>query len=277
MEKDRKDQMKQGDVIAEAEVVSQRLSIPELAGQLESGHINPATLSKKVLRGCALFFKSMKYENEDIAAILHITVRSVERYLKRIKEENALVLGPDFQKNLVSKIMTSWRARGQRLLRLSYAKDMSSYEMARVISMCHQIDMSEVVLLERLGYLGRERGAADIYEAVETKKQEQLNRYGDMMGRLTKAQRKQVSVFIDKEHEESEMRDEAFRDNLSKMIKCFDEENTKRYGGIDDQVFDNGRPETDKPITTCTTSIYTDACIKKPTETTVTAKSDQSS
>jgi len=256
MEKNRKEE----DVIIEAEVVPQRLSIPELARRLEAGIINPATRSKRELRGCALYFKSLKYENDEIAVILNITIRSVERYIKKIKDENASLLGLSFQKKLMTDIMKGWTARDQRLLRLSYAPDISSDKRAKILFMRHKVDMNIMALLEKLGYLRR---GVDLPEDTDSYKG--MGYLGGVYEFFTDEQKKLIHKATDMDYS-TYTSDPKYGARVTELIKKFVEENKNRLKNSYDQQRKNLLKE--KYVNTCVSDIYSNVVIKKPTETT---------
>lgn len=90
------------EIVNQQEAALPKMLIEEIANKLEVGLISPGTLDKETLAKCALFFKSRRYSEDEIACFLDVTVRTVERYIKKIKMENALRLGENFQKNLIS-------------------------------------------------------------------------------------------------------------------------------------------------------------------------------
>jgi Tfp pilus assembly major pilin PilA len=229
------------------EVVCPAKTISELATQLESGSINAASLSGRARRGCALFFKSLRYENADIAAILNVGVRQVQRYFEKSKEETALALEPDFQGKIVDKIMKRSDARIQRMIRLSHAKDLSSYERARIIGMCHQIDMDNMALLEKYGYLNKDQAKIDIDRAAETRKIEDEMRHREMFIKLTKSQQQQIQAAITEYAKESIKREKEICKSLDEMYFGFVEENKKVQGWED--VQNQNSNSSDKAIT----------------------------
>ncbi len=145
------------------------LSIPEVAQQIENYKIDPKMLDKAVLEKIAVYYKSRRgYKTEDIAEILQVCSRTVERYIVNVRLKNSLEIGVNFQDELLGEILSNSKLRYQRLWRLSYSDKLSDYEKARIVFMCEQIEMNELEFLSRLGYLSREQGL----EAVESVKDE---------------------------------------------------------------------------------------------------------
>jgi len=167
------------------EIVSQEpaidisnLSITELAKKVENQIIDSKVLNKELLEKCAVFYKVRRgYSNEDIAEILQVCTRTVERYIRNVRLDNSLQIGSNFQNEILGEVFNNLRLRYERLWRLSYSDQLSDYEKARVIFMCDQIEMNELLLLSRLGYLSKEQGLDAFKELKE--EMEDLKRKGD--------------------------------------------------------------------------------------------------
>lgn len=256
----------------EVEIMPRKIKIPELARQLEDGIISSTSLSDRGKRGCVLFFKSIKYQPEDIATILNVSVRQIQRYCKKNKEEVASILDPHFQKSLMVKIMNRWNARLQRLIRLSYAKDLSSYERARIISMCHQIDVDSVAILDRYGYVSREQTKNDMVEEASSRQLAQMHRFEDRLRPLTKSQQAKVWKFIGSASSEEILGDDRkeFDSKLNKMINDFIEENERTESLDEFYKFKAERQShlVENVVTNCAADIYVNIAFKKATETT---------
>jgi predicted transcriptional regulator len=144
------------------------LSISELAKRIESQIIDSKMLSKEVLEKCAVFYKARRgYTNEDIAEILQVCSRTVERYIRNVRLDNSLQIKTDFQNEILGEVLNNLRLRYERLWRLSYSDQLSDYEKARVIFMCDQIEMNKFLLLSRLGYLSKEQALDALKELKE--------------------------------------------------------------------------------------------------------------
>jgi len=143
------------------EAVSKKLSIKEVAHQLEAQKISPDTLDKETKMKCVLFFVTRGYSNDEIAEILGVSIRTVQRYQEEIHTENVLVLDDQFQRRIAADFYSNWKSNRQRLLRISYSGTLSDMETARVIYMLHQLDVSNIAVLERLGYLSYDHGISE--------------------------------------------------------------------------------------------------------------------
>lgn len=204
---------------------SKDLSIPEVAQQIENRKIDPKMLDKAVLEKLAVYYKSRRgYKKEDIAEILQVCIRTVERYIANVRSENSLEIGVNFQDELLGEILSNSRLRYQRLWRLSYSDNLSDYEKARTILMSDQIEMNEIAFLSRLGYLSQEQGL-DTVENIEEEAKE--------MGReLKESVKKQISLLNSQQWQATlnvfkseKQKAEAM---LEKMIKNYLVENEKQ-------------------------------------------------
>lgn len=79
----------------------EKMSIFEVVKQLEKQALSPASLNKDVLRKCADVYKGRGYSNSQIAEILEVDQKTVQRYIKQQREENSLVITEGFQKKIV--------------------------------------------------------------------------------------------------------------------------------------------------------------------------------
>ena len=207
-----------------------KTSIEENAKKLEEGIINPKSLDKKTLAEYAIFYKSRRYPEERIARILCVTKRTVERYIKKIKMENSLQLGENFQKNLLNEVMYYWQESLRRLTHLSYKQGLRPYEECKMIHMCHEVMMDGIALLERLSYLDKQQSMLDI-----TSKNDHAMMIDKIMRdplmkkskKLTQEQRNEVAEFIGRECKEG-LNAKEFRKEWKKMVDNFSAENKRK-------------------------------------------------
>jgi len=208
------------------------LSIPELAQQIEDRKVDPKIFDKVALRKCAIFFKRRAYSNEDIAEILGVSSRTAMRYLRKIRAENSLKLGVNFQQELLGGILNNLKLRYQRLLRLSYSCNLSDYERARIVLMCHQVEMDGITLLNRLGYMSKEQGMEEVNLIKEKAEEEHKRLKGEI-----KKQLEALTVSQDNALRErwTKLYNEAMW-QLEKMVEKFTAENEKRKKGVSQLV-----------------------------------------
>ncbi|MFA5156995.1 MAG: helix-turn-helix domain-containing protein [Candidatus Omnitrophota bacterium] len=151
---------KRDDVI-QAQVVARKVSISELAKQVENREVDPKSLGKKELRYLVLYFKTRGYPSDEIAEILRCNIRTVQRYIQNAREENLLNINTDFQTNVAEGFYSNFKSQSQRLLRLSYSEKLSDAERAKIICVLHQMWISAITTLRQLGYLSQDRGTED--------------------------------------------------------------------------------------------------------------------
>lgn len=157
---------KKNDVI-QTEVGTKKISIGELVKKLENGEVNPRTLDKKILQQCTIYFKTRGYSSEEIAEILGVNERTVQRYLSRVREGNLIIPNVGFQIRCASTFINNWQSQYQRLLKLSYSNELTDNEKVRVIYLLHQLDINKIAALDRLGYLTKAQGMEDAKKTVK--------------------------------------------------------------------------------------------------------------
>jgi transposase len=203
-------------------------SISELAKQLENKTINPAGQRKGDLKKCADLFKSRGYSNTDIAEILDVDEKTVQRYIKDQREENALAISSNFQKQIIGEVVRDWHKQYYRLLRLSYSEGITANEVMKAIYLAHQVEKDGVELLERLGYLSKSVGIDDIKAelAIEEKRKEaekQLKPLAQALAKIEYLQGHEVHQFLTRRYEEVEleaieMAENIFAENEKKKL-----------------------------------------------------------
>jgi len=140
------------------------LSIAEIAIRIENSSLDPTLIDREILQQCGVFYRSRGYTNDDIAELFKVCKRTIERYFADVRLQNSINIGPNYQQELLGEVLSNYQLRYRRLLRLSYSGEMSDYERARVVSLCHQIEMDSMDLLSSLGYLSKERGMKEVEE-----------------------------------------------------------------------------------------------------------------
>ena len=204
-------------------------SIFGLTKQLEHRLINPASLRKEDKKKCADLFKSRGYSNIDIAEILEVDEKTVQRYIKDQREENALAITSNFQKQQIEEVIRHWHAQYYRLLKLSYSEGMTTNEVMKAIYLAHQVEKDGVELLERLGYLTKETAEKDIKIALEREKKEEEENEKirkksvpeEILDQLDIAQTKKIKEVLDRRA------DESYKETM-KMAEDFMAENEKK-------------------------------------------------
>lgn len=189
------------------------VNIVELVRQIEDRTLDPKTLDKKTLSRSAMILRSRGHSNIEISDLLKVDERTVLRYMKKAKSEVTIDFNADFQKEIAEEIMNDARQHSQRVLRLSYSRDLSASEEARIISMSYQIMLSGAIFLEKLGYLYKDIGINQLTTGGnsinETRLREALGKNLIYAKKLTQEQKSkivsyyfsQMQIFPDKEEE----------------------------------------------------------------------------
>jgi len=212
-----------------AKNVEVRNSIFGLTKQLEHRLISPASLRKEDKKKCADLFKSRGYSNTEIAEILEVDEKTVQRYIKDQREENALAITSNFQKQQIEEVIRHWHAQYYRLLKLSYSEGMTTNEVMKAIYLAHQVEKDGVELLERLGYLTKETAEKDIKTALEREWEEEEKREKtrkksvpeEIIDKLDAIQRNTIKEFLLRKD------DEKYKEAM-KMAEDFAVENGKK-------------------------------------------------
>lgn len=154
--------------VSPAEVKGKTADIREIVQQLESRSVSPDVLDRETLKACIKFFKVIRgYSGWTIAEILHVSVRTVQRYAKKIREDNTMNLGLYWQKNLIGELLCKNRARVQRLERLLYLKDISPTNIIKITQAQDQLERNRIAVLAEGGYLSKEQGKSDLFRALD--------------------------------------------------------------------------------------------------------------
>ncbi len=169
------------DNTVQSQTLAKELSVSALAKQLENGELAPASLSQKVLKQYVVYRSACGYENYEIAEILGCTIRSVQRYLKAAKKDNLLNICENFQKTIFGEFLNNWKSEYNRLKKASYSEQLSDAERAKIIYALHQLDVSKIITLERLGYISQAQGIEESKAAI---KQNQLKAINSEMDKI---------------------------------------------------------------------------------------------
>lgn len=148
-------------------VESKKISIEELAIQLEIGSVRPNGIDKKTKRDCIKYYKIKRdYTCRTIAEILNLRVRTVQRYTKRMREENTMNLDLYWQKNIIGEFLNKCKTENQRLKRLLYIEKLSPNDVMRITKAQHKIEMDCINVLEKTGYLSKAISTVDVNTSI---------------------------------------------------------------------------------------------------------------
>ena len=144
------------ELVVTQEVNPLDLPVPQLARQLEKRAIKPEVIPEPIRLECGWYLKNWGFSNAELGRLLALSEKKIQRYIKKKRKENCLRYNPDFQSELMGDIIYAWRARRQRLLRMSYMENISLAEQLRILYILHQTDKDMVDMLEKTGYISKE-------------------------------------------------------------------------------------------------------------------------
>lgn len=84
-----------------------------------------------------------------------------------MKERKPLKLDQSFQRRVARDFYYNGKSRYQRLLRLSYSDELKDIERAKVIYLLHKLDVDNIIVLDRLGYISQSYGIAEKEQIIK--------------------------------------------------------------------------------------------------------------
>ncbi|GEM_PF-4287828 len=196
------------------QVESKTVSIDEIARQLETRSLSPKMVDKETRRACIRFYMMKRdYKSRTIAEILHLSMRVVQRYTKRVTEENTMSVDIYWQKNTIGEFLNKCRVQSERLTRLLYSEKLSVSEIIKITREQNRIEMNCIHALEKNGYLREDRGADDVNSSIK-EDEDELQRLREALDSTDK-----VIKVIDKDLEKCE----AFQGSPEEKVKLRDD------------------------------------------------------
>jgi len=138
------------------------VQISELVRGLREGNINPKALDMATKEEYVRVLSDNEYDNIEIAKLFKVTIRSIQRYIKRIKKDNALKVGLNFQKETLGEVVGLEKKLFKKLSKLLESESLSIQEKLRISSQLHKINMDKIMILEKVGYLSISQGEYDL-------------------------------------------------------------------------------------------------------------------
>lgn len=149
------------------------MTIPEIAESLKEGKLQNVDIDEDIILQCLSYFQEQCYTDDMIASFLDRNSRTIRRYKDKLRKKNSLILGEDFQKDLLGDMLVNWKRQLSYFIRLANKEDVSSLDRMRALFYTHQIQRDIVDTLGKYGYLSKERGSADL-DREEAKLEENL-------------------------------------------------------------------------------------------------------
>jgi transposase len=124
-----------------------------LLKQIQSGRMDPSSVSKSSRRQLVVHLINDGYSTPDIAEILKVSDRTIERDRKAIRESNALSRDPRLVEQMTGRLVGEAELCVQRIRKAARDKEASPMVRIEAEHKCFQIVSGVVEGLQRLGYL----------------------------------------------------------------------------------------------------------------------------
>jgi len=124
-----------------------------LLQKIQAGTVDPKCIRTTERRMIVSYLIADGYSTADIAQILKVSDRSIERDKKAIRETNALAADPELVEQMVGRLVCEAELSIQRIRKT--ARDKSTPQAVRIEAeyRCYQILSDMIGSLQRLGYL----------------------------------------------------------------------------------------------------------------------------
>lgn len=124
-----------------------------LLQKIQAGTVEPKCIRPAERRLIVSYLMADGYSTADIAQILKVSDRSIERDKKAIREANALSADPELVERMAGRLVCEAELSIQRIRKT--ARDKSTPQAVRIEAehRCYQIASDMITSLQRLGYL----------------------------------------------------------------------------------------------------------------------------
>jgi len=124
-----------------------------LLQKIQAGTVDPKCIRPAERRLIISYLMADGYSTADMAQILKISDRSIERDKKTIREANALAASPELVEQMVGRLVCEAELSVQRIRKT--ARDKGTPQAVKVDAehRCYQIVSDMITSLQRLGYL----------------------------------------------------------------------------------------------------------------------------
>lgn len=140
-----------------------------LLQKIQSGAVDPKCIRPAERRLIVSYLMADGYCTADMAQILKVSDRSIERDKKAIRETNALAADPGLVEQMVGRLVCEADLSIQRIRKAAHDKDVPQAVKVDAEYRCYQIASDMVSSLQRLGYLptATARLKADITHSID--------------------------------------------------------------------------------------------------------------
>ena len=124
-----------------------------LLQKIQSGLMNPKSIRPAERRLIVNYLMVDGYSTPDIAQILKVSERSIERDKKAIRQANSIVASPQLVEQIVGRLVSEAELCVQRIRKVARDKNTPSAAKIDAQCRCFQIINQMTISLQRLGYL----------------------------------------------------------------------------------------------------------------------------
>jgi len=124
-----------------------------LLQKIQAGTVDPKCIRPAERRPIVSYLMADGYSTTDMAQILKVSDRSIERDKKAIREANALAADPELIEQMVGRLVCEAELSVQRIRKAARDKNTPQAVKVDAEHRCYQIVSDMIVSLQRLGYL----------------------------------------------------------------------------------------------------------------------------
>lgn len=124
-----------------------------LLQKIQAGCISPKCIRPDERRLIVCYLMADGYSTAEIAQILKVSERSIERDKKALRQANAIVAGPQMVEQMGGRLVSEAELRVQRIRRAIRDKNTPLSVKVDAENRCFKIINQMIISLQRLGYL----------------------------------------------------------------------------------------------------------------------------
>ncbi|MCX5706000.1 MAG: hypothetical protein NTZ92_08105 [Candidatus Omnitrophica bacterium] len=139
----------------------------ETLQKLKEGKLNPLALSRMVIYQCVEVLLLEGYQVSSIANLIKKSDRTVRRYVKDLREMNALEASPGLTRVLVGELLLNARNQYSRLKQLARMKELSPSEKAKTEFLAWRVYAELIEMMHYVGFLDKGNSGLEINNNME--------------------------------------------------------------------------------------------------------------
>ncbi|MFC1762188.1 hypothetical protein ACFL6U_08910 [Planctomycetota bacterium] len=121
--------------------------------QLKEGKIQASDMSKDSRLACIEYLCGKGHNNAELAEILSLSIRSIQRYKQEIRRLNAVQQTQDFKDQQIGRMIKSAEAFTEKLLKMSSNDQTANHDVISALELAWKIQKESIFLYQTLGYL----------------------------------------------------------------------------------------------------------------------------